>query len=175
LSFAFGFAFPGLKIVEEDIKTPEVLFPKPAVPFQPDVELLQRGGPQSVNATLRVNARFDQASVAENAQVFGGLRLTDAQAMHHVTDGARAGAQKLDDAKAARLCQGFEGIEHGHNIPLREYACQGIFALRAKNQLAGQPARRRISAGWQEKLLKAGLYAVDAGARRREQWFNHAT
>lgn len=128
LSFAFGFTFLGLKIIEKDIKTPEVLFPKPAVPFQPDVELLQWGGSQRVNATLRVNAGFDQASVAENAQVLGGLRLTDTQAMNHVTDGARAGAQKLDDAKTARLCQGFEGIEHNHNIPLQEYACQGIFA-----------------------------------------------
>jgi hypothetical protein len=92
LSFAFGFTFSGLKVIEKDIKTPEVLFPKPAVPFQPGVELLQRGGSQRVNAALRVDAGFDQASVAESAQVFGDLRLTEAQAMNHVPDGARAGA-----------------------------------------------------------------------------------
>jgi hypothetical protein len=44
LSFAFGLAFFGLKMIEKYIKAPEVLLPKLAVLLQPGVELLQRGG-----------------------------------------------------------------------------------------------------------------------------------
>jgi hypothetical protein len=129
LSFAFRFAFFGLKTIEKYIKAPEVLLPKPAILLQPHVELLQRGGPQCVDATLRVDASFDQASVAENAQVFGDLRLTKTQAMDHVTDGARAGAQEFDDMKTVGFCQSLESIEHDWpNMPYGEYACQGIFA-----------------------------------------------
>ena len=129
LSFAFGVAFFGLKIIEKCIQAPEVLLPKLAVLLQPDVELLQRGGPQGVDATLRVDASFHQASVAENAQVFGDLRLTKTQAMDHVTDGARAGAQEFDDMKTVGFCQSFESVEYDRpNMPDGEYACQGICA-----------------------------------------------
>jgi hypothetical protein len=83
-----------------------------AVLLQPDVEPLQRGVAQGVDATLRVDAGFHQVSVAENAQVPGDLRLTETQAMDHVTDGARAGAQEFDDMKTVGLCQSFESIEH---------------------------------------------------------------
>ena len=72
--------------------------------------------------------RFHQASVAENAQVFGDLRLTKTQAMDHVTDGARAGAQEFDDMKTVGFCQSFERAEHDWpDMPDGEYACQGIF------------------------------------------------
>jgi hypothetical protein len=112
----FGFFVAGLHFVEQDIEALEILLPKPAIPLQPNVELLQRRRTQSINSALRIDPSTDKACVAEHPQMFGDLRLPEMEAVDHVADGTRTVAQEFDDVKAVGLCQSFECFEHAFNI-----------------------------------------------------------
>ena len=89
--------------MEEDVQALEVALPKTPVALQPSLQLLERGGPQSINAALRVHANVHQSSGAEHPQMLRDLRLAETQAKDQVTDRPRAVAQEFDDLKAVRL------------------------------------------------------------------------
>jgi hypothetical protein len=101
--FLFGLQFTGLELAEKGAEALEVALPNPPVPLEPGFQLLERRGAQGVNAALRVDANVDESGVAEDAQVFRDLGLTETQAADQVPDRARAVAQKFDDMKTVGL------------------------------------------------------------------------
>jgi hypothetical protein len=88
--FPFGLKFGRLQFVEKSVEALEVALPQAAVLLQPDLQFLERRGPQGINAALRVHANAHQSSLAEHAEMFGDLRLTETQAMDQVADRPRS-------------------------------------------------------------------------------------
>jgi hypothetical protein len=123
---ASTFFLLSLHFVKQGIQALKVALPKAPVPLQPDLKLLERGWPQRINPALRVYANVHQSGLTEHAQMFGDLRLAEAQAMDHVADGPWTVAQEFDDVKAVGLGQGSESGDHGGS----EYASTRIFLSR---------------------------------------------
>src|SRR5688572_11427553 len=71
--------------------------------LQPGVELVERLGPQLVDALLRDRANVDQTGVAEHAEVLRHLRLTQPEALGDLPYRSRPVAKELDDAEAVRF------------------------------------------------------------------------
>jgi hypothetical protein len=49
----------------------DVVGPKASEGLEPRVDLLERLGPDAIDAPLRVHARFDEAGVSKHPEVFG--------------------------------------------------------------------------------------------------------
>jgi hypothetical protein len=99
--FLLGFRLFGLQLFKNGVQTLEIALPNTTVSLDPHFKLAKRLGPQLINPALSVDANFHQSGIAEDAEMFRDLRLAEAQALDHVTDGARAVAQEFDDLKAA--------------------------------------------------------------------------
>jgi hypothetical protein len=113
-------------LVEKGVQALEISLPESPVTLEPHFELLERGGPQRIDAALCVHAHFHEASIVQDAEVLGDLRLTEAEAPDEVADGAGPGAQEFDDMKAVGLAQSAEGSHHTGD----EYASKHIFVSR---------------------------------------------
>ena len=124
--FPPGLPLDGLEFVEKGVQALEVGLPKTPVLFQPNFQLLERGGPQCINSALRVHANVNQSGITEHPQMFGDLRLAETQPVDHVPDGPWTVAQEFDDLKTVRLGQRSECCHHGES----EYALKGIFLSR---------------------------------------------
>jgi hypothetical protein len=124
--FLFARPFTSLEFVEKGVQPLEVPLPKSPVTLQPLFKLLERRGPQGIDAALRVHANINESGFAEDTQVFGDLRLPETQAMGQVTDRPRTAEQKLDDLKPVWLGEGAEGFQHGEF----EYASTRLFLSR---------------------------------------------
>ena len=94
---------------------------------EPSVELLEWSGLQSVETALGIHCRFDEAGVAQDAEVLGDGRLRHAELTLDLTVGLLGRGQEAEDRAAIGLGDDLEGIFHGPNILLHVYTCQGIF------------------------------------------------
>ena len=56
----------------------------------PSVYLLQRLGPNAIDAALRVDRRLDEARISQHAQMFGYRGLREIERRPEITDGALA-------------------------------------------------------------------------------------
>ncbi|HXN53562.1 MAG TPA: hypothetical protein VN943_16640 [Candidatus Acidoferrum sp.] len=100
----------GLHLVEQGVQALEVALPKTPVPLQPDLKLVERRGPQGINAALSVHANVHQSGIAEHPQMFGDLRLAETQPIDHVSDRSWPVKQQFHDLKAVRLGQRSERL-----------------------------------------------------------------
>jgi hypothetical protein len=108
MSFA---SFQGVEVTFEGV---EAGGPQRSIGGEPVVDLAERVGAHAVEAVLRGDTGFDEAGVAEHAQVFGDGGLADAEGVDEVADGALpVGAEEVEDAPAI----GFgEDGERGHRV-----------------------------------------------------------
>jgi hypothetical protein len=126
MSFPTGFSFIALESFEQGVQTLEVGLPNTPVLLQPHLKLLERLGPQGVDAALRIHANVNQSGITENAQVLGDLRLAETQPVNHVPDRARPVEQEFDDLKSVGLGKSAKCFQHHQP----EYAPQRIFLSR---------------------------------------------
>src|SRR5580698_176259 len=104
----------------------EARFPDLFEPLEPIGHRLEWLGPELVQPLLRSRFDIHDAGLLEHAQVLRDLRLIHAEALADVVHRARSRAQQLDDAIAVRLAERGEGFEHGFNMHVNAYSCQGI-------------------------------------------------
>src|SRR5688572_25599329 len=125
----FFLCFP---LVDQDLQPIHPVSHRAPERLQPCVELVERLGPQFVDALLRDRTDVDQTGVAEHAEVLRHLRLTQPEALRDLPYRARPIAEQLDDAETVRFGQCRQRGVHAANIPLGEYSCQGILFARAR-------------------------------------------
>lgn len=118
------------QLVEQGIESLKVSFPDLPVPLNPNLQFLERCGPQSINSALRVHSNVHKTRPAEHPQMLRDLRLPKPEAVDKIADRPRPGKQQLDDVKPVRFgqrskCLGY----HAANMPHLEYSCQGICVL----------------------------------------------
>ena len=104
----------------------DVTGPDAAERREPGLELLQRLGPQAIETPLRVHRGFDEAGVAQHAQVLRHGRLRHAQSPLDVSDRLLGGEQQGENGAAVRLRDDGEDGLHDKDIRLMAYTCQGI-------------------------------------------------
>ena len=103
--------------------------PEAAELLEPGIELLKGSGLEPVEAALRVNGRFDEAGVAEDAEMLGDSGLGHAELTLDFTDGLLGTGEQGEDRATVWLGDDFEGVFHGPNMPSHVYTCQGIFKI----------------------------------------------
>src|SRR5579862_1379978 len=96
---------------------------------KPGVELLERAGLQSIEATLCVDRGFDEAGVAKDAEMLGDGRLRHAELTLDLTDGLLGRGEEAENGAAVRLGDDLECVFHASNILIHVYTCQGIFKI----------------------------------------------
>ena len=99
-----------LHLVEQGVKALEIALPDAAIPLDPSLELLERGGAQGIDPALRVDANVHQPRHTEHAEMLGDLWLRNTEAVDQVADGARAVEQQFDDLETVWLGQGSESL-----------------------------------------------------------------
>ena len=85
--------------IEMAFESVDVNRPEAAELFQPGIEFLKRSGLEPVEAALCVNGGFDEAGVAEDAEVLGDGGLGHAELALDLADGLLGGGQ---EARIAR-------------------------------------------------------------------------
>lgn len=107
----------------------DAAFPLGAEGFKPGVELSERLGPEAVEAALRVAPDLHQAGLAQDPQVARDARLRHADVLDEVADGALADPDRIEDAAARGLGDGFENGRRGHeaNIWYGVYKRKSIY------------------------------------------------
>ena len=88
------------------------------------VDLLQWLWPDLINASLRVDARFDESGLAQHAQVLRDRGLRHLQHLFELTDRAFRCGQEREDGAPVGLCDDAERRFHGAYIREREYKSQ---------------------------------------------------
>src|SRR5437870_3113999 len=86
-----------LQVANDLVQLLEPFAPEPAVAFQPVVELLERLGPQRVDALLRQRSYLHEPCLAQHAQMLRYLRLAQPQALGDLPDREGAVPEELDD------------------------------------------------------------------------------
>jgi hypothetical protein len=120
-------------LFDELIEVLETFFPKPPVALEPPIHLSERLRAQLVQPLLGERLHVDEPRLFQDAKVLRHLRLVEMKAIADVVHGTWAGAKELDDAKAVRVGQGGERFDHENNMLRKAYACQGIFAIHARD------------------------------------------
>jgi hypothetical protein len=105
----------------------EAARPQVSIGLDPAVDLDQRREPKPVQAPLRVDARLDQATLTERAQVLGDAGLAHAKLLDQVAHGSLAIAQQVEDPATGGLGNELERLQHfGLSMPNWLYACQDM-------------------------------------------------
>jgi hypothetical protein len=94
-----------VQVVFEGVET---RLPHLAIGREPLVDAAQWLGAHAIQATLGVPADGDEASFAQDAQVFGHGWLAEAKFGDEVADGALGGAQQIQNPAAVGLGERFE-------------------------------------------------------------------
>src|SRR4051794_18393632 len=93
----------------------EACAPQRAVRREPLVDRAQWFGADAVDAALPVDARVDQAGLAQDAEVLRYCGLTDGQRLDELADGLLAGEQQVEDPTPVRLGHDFEELQCSHS------------------------------------------------------------
>jgi hypothetical protein len=93
---------------------------------QPRVNLTKWLGSQPIEATLCVDGGFDEAGLAQHAQVFRDGRLRHPEFFFDLSDGLFGRDEQTQDCAAVGLGNDFEDGFHAASMPVMAYACQGI-------------------------------------------------
>ena len=112
--------------IEVAFESIHVGVPEAAELGQPGVHLLEALGLKAVEAALRVDGGFDEAGLAQDAEVFGNGGLGHAEAALDVADRVFGGGEQAEDGAAIGLGDDFEGGFHTLYIPICVYSRQGI-------------------------------------------------
>ena len=96
---------------------------------KPRVQFLQRFGAQSVQPTLRVNARFHKSGVAQYAQVFGNGRLGQVQFALEVADRTFRCEEHAEDGASVGFGDNGKSGFHSRYITLRVYVSQLVWSV----------------------------------------------
>jgi len=121
-----GWTDAGEVAVEVVLKRIDVPGPEAAEGSQPGIDLLEGLGTEAVEAALRVDGGFDEAGLAEHAQVLGDGGLGHAKPALDFADGLMGGEQEAEDGAAVGFGDDLEGGFHTPYIPQSVYTCQGI-------------------------------------------------
>jgi hypothetical protein len=130
--------FPRFELFDDLVHLIETLVPDLSVALEPLVQLPQWRGAEPVDPLLCPVLDLHQLGVSEHSEVLRHLGLIE---LERGPDGAhRAGAlaEQVHDPESVRLGQGGEGLDHGVNILLQAYSCQGIYST------AASPATGRL-------------------------------
>jgi hypothetical protein len=100
------------ELFDEHVQFLEAFLPDAPVAFEPIVHLAKGSGAQLVEPLLRARLDIDEPGLFEHTQVLGDLRLVESKSIANVIHGARAGAEKLDDAVAVWFGESRERIDH---------------------------------------------------------------
>ncbi len=93
---------------------------------EPGVELHERFRSQSIEASLRYDAGFDESGVAQHAQMLGDGGLRQPQLALDLAHGALGREQQAEDGPSTGLGDDGERGFHDGNMPCRLYSCQGM-------------------------------------------------
>src|SRR5580693_2947933 len=88
----------------------QACFPQTAVLREPLIESAERLRPQTIKTPLAIRSHRDEACFVEDAQMTGDARLVNSRFLDDVVDLPFAVPQCLDNATAARVGQGLEGV-----------------------------------------------------------------
>ena len=127
--FAWGFGFfrgGWVHAVEVPLKGIDVRGPETPELGQPHIDLLERFRPEPVKTALGVHCGFNEAGVAQHAQVLGHGRLGHTEPALDFPHGLVGRDEETEDGAAIGLGNDFEYGFHSSYIPQQEYTCQGI-------------------------------------------------
>ena len=116
-----------MQAIEVALEGIDVRRPPAAERRQPGVHLLQGCGSQAVDTPLRVDGRFDEAGLAQDAQVLRDRRLRHSQLPLDVADRLRGRDEQAEDGTPVRV--GNDRKRRIHCLVIRRcvYTCQGIY------------------------------------------------
>ena len=90
----------------------EAAAPEGAHAFEPDVDLVESGGIEALDAGAALGAGADETGFAEDLQMLRDGRSGDGELAHEFTGRAVALGEKFDDATPRGVSQCFEAV-HG--------------------------------------------------------------
>jgi hypothetical protein len=111
----------GVEVVFEGV---EVVVPEFSVGGEPGVDFGQGLGAEFVPAALGVFAYGDESGFAQDAEVFGGAGLGEAEVGGEFADEAGALEEEVEDAASCGVGEGVEA--HAFNILDWLYSCNGM-------------------------------------------------
>jgi len=120
--------------VEMTLEGVEAAGPHGPVWLQPGIELAQRLRPHPINPSLRIDPRFNETNLAQDAQVLRHRRLADVEFLDQLADRPLAVAKQFDDDSPVWLGHDLERGTHRHsllNIADELYSCQVICGIMA--------------------------------------------
>src|SRR5215469_14522468 len=97
-----------------------------AIRLQPHIKLVEWLGPQLIYALLGNRMYLHKPGLAEHAEMFRYLRLTNPEPVGNFPYRTGPVAQELDNVQSIRFGQSTQRCQHTLNMPQREYSCQGI-------------------------------------------------
>jgi hypothetical protein len=89
--------------------------PQSAIGLEPVVELGQWLGPYAVEATLRVRAYLDQASLLQHPEVLGDRWLAEAKPIHQLSHGPLSVTKDAQDCLPVRLAENLKCRQRAHS------------------------------------------------------------
>jgi hypothetical protein len=122
--------------IEMAFERVEMSGPEVAELSQPVNDLMKRLRSQPVEAALGVHGGFDEAGLAQHAQVLGDGRLRHAKLTLNLSHRLLGGEQKAQDGAAVGLGNDFEDGFHSLHILYKVYTCQGIYRASARQRRA---------------------------------------
>lgn len=94
---------------------------------QPRIDFLKWFRFEAVQTALRIDRRFDEARIAQDAQVLRDGRLRHVKTPLDFAHGLLREDQEVQDSAPVWLRNDIEHRFHIFDIPQLVYACQGIF------------------------------------------------
>jgi len=112
--------------IEMAFERVEMSGPEAAKLSQPVIDFLKRLRSEPVETALRVHRGFDEAGVAQDAQVLGDSRLRHAKPALNLSHGLLRRNQKAQDGPPVWFSDDFECGFHSFYILHEVYTCQCI-------------------------------------------------
>jgi len=101
--------------VQVTLESVQAADPHGPVWLQPGIELAQRLRPNPINPPLRVDPRFNETALAQDAQMLRHSRLAHVQFLNQLADRTLALAEQLNDHAAIWLRHDLERGTHCHH------------------------------------------------------------
>jgi hypothetical protein len=118
------------------------LLPQRLEGLDPVAEFLERRRSEVVDASARHGLDSDDAGLAQDLEVLGGLRLADAEGVGDLSDRERPATQQLDDLEPPGFAERGEGGRvHGRTLRPRHTPVKGDVFPERNTERAGNLAR----------------------------------
>lgn len=114
-------------MLAESVKS---VIPKRSVRREPHVKVAEAAWLDLIDPSLRIGPDADQPGSTQHLEMLRRGRLTDRQGVHEFIDRLRAAAQQIEQSPPVGVRERNPRRFHCSNMPVKEYACQGICETR---------------------------------------------